>query len=280
MNLPTIILAFISMIIAADADVTMSNIYYASPDSVNENVILHNMNYVNSVSIFDTGLFAESYGDKDRMLEPGRFYDSILNGDQSAIIDVTAENLGFSRSLSAGESRAIEFDYHMMSGKSKSSVQIPTTAVDEEVSSVKNEFNSEFGTNGKDLFLEGTGTSIKDLPGSFIHSIQLIYFGKQATMIAKLPSSGLGLSDQLAGYQWSSSVFTSQRRNTAAAFLDISVPSGSKGQTFSIKGQSQPPLPKVPDGPFVESDGSPNEIFMQYAINQSAIILPSEKIIA
>jgi hypothetical protein len=281
-------LAFAFALPSVSADVTTSNAYFAGGSVAKETVFLHDMDYINSAQISTANIWnAHSQGSSVDGSEEGRFIDDISIGPQGSCIDASAKKLGFSRDLSVGIYNWEQVSYSIESGSSRAHYSVPGTYVIEEISANNNKFEGSYGTTESDLFSEGAGRSTVDAPSSFTHNILLTHLGMQCNLKSYLNSEGAGGGWRPASYYWSGYAFTASRRNLAIAGIDITGNQGNRRLEFEIKGQSQPPLPKYPDGPtapeknppaVIEPQTDPSQItitaiYMQYLITESAVTL-------
>ena len=193
-NLALVILFAVSIV---SADVSLHNSYSTSGSESHEEIYLHDMQYSNSASVSSTGFSASSQASADDKSKAANFqHEAFMNsisGTQGAGLKIDAEDLGYTRSISGGQSDSISFSYSMGSGIALADYFTPTARYNEALSLVNNTYNSDLAVFGSQSYSFGTGQSPADDPSSFKHNISLIYLDKYCVMNSSLETGAENL---------------------------------------------------------------------------------------
>ena len=233
-NLALVILFAVSIV---SADVSLQNSYSTSGTESHEKIYLHDMQYSNSASISSTAFSASSQASADDKSKAASFqHEAFMNsisGTKGAGLKIDAEDLGYTRSISGGQSETISFSYSMGSGIALADYFTPTARYDEDISLVNNTYNSELAVFGSQSYSFGTGQSLVDDPSSFKHNVSLIYLDKYSVMNSYLETGDKNVGLHPLSYEWSS---YSSQKDFAVAGISMNVIPGNRTAEFGIAG--------------------------------------------
>ena len=233
-NLAFVILFAVSIV---SADVSLQNSYSTSGSESHEEIYLHDMQYSNSASISSTDFSASSQASADDKSKAANFrhdaYMNSISGTQGAGLKIDAEDLGYTRSISGGQSDSITFSYSMGSGIALADYFTPTARYDEALSLVNNTYNSDLAVFDSQAYSFGTGQSPADDPSSFKHNSSLIYLDKYCVMNSSLETGTKNLGYHPVSYEWSG---YSSQRDFAVAGISMDVIPGNRTVKFGIEG--------------------------------------------
>lgn len=191
-GIPSLILILLIAANITYADVTISNSYYTSGSESRVNVVLHNMDYSNDASVFGDGYSASAKASTTNQSETSELtdtaYSSTLQGPQGYSLQARGSNdMGYSRSLSAGSSLFTGLSYNMKTGASPGAMQIKyynsRSLYDDNIFNlVNNNYTGKLQSYGPTVYISGKGTSNGIAPGSFNDTISYIFAGKDCKM--------------------------------------------------------------------------------------------------
>jgi hypothetical protein len=156
-----------------------------------------------------------------------------ISGTQGAGLKIDAEDLGYSRSISGGESNSIVFSYSMGSGIAQADYFTPTSLYKEDISLVNNKYNSDLAVFDSQSYSFGTGQSTVNGPSSFKHDISMIYLDKYCDIKSSLKTGNENPVAHPISYEWSG---YSSQRNFAVAGISMDVIPGNRTVVFGITG--------------------------------------------
>jgi hypothetical protein len=217
--------------------VSLHNSYSTDGSESHEEIYLHDMQYSNSASVSSSAFSASSQASADNKSKAANFQDDVylnsISGMQGVGLKIDAEDLGYTRSISGGQSDSISFSYSMGSGIALANYFTPTARYDEALSLVNDTYNSDLAVFDSQSYSFGTGHSPVDDPSSFTHNISLIYLDKYCVINSYLKTGSEKLVRHPLSYEWSG---YSSQRNFAVAGISMNVIPGNRSAEFGIEG--------------------------------------------
>ncbi len=283
-DLSKAILILLLIVNIVSADVRISNSYSTSGSESRENVILHNMDYSNTASIFNDNYNANSRANTANESEISNF-NNIINSNSvigASIADLQlgdSNDLGYSRSLLGGTSQLIGFSYSLESGSEPTDLSLnyldTQVHYSDDVSNlVNNHYQGSFQSYNSNIFSSNSGRSNGKAPSGFNDVISLEFLGKSCEMDSFLEEFA---GNNPAEYVWKS---TFSKRGTALVDLRANAYQGNPVY-LGIKGTSvsTPDLPdkfspvsyfdpSVPANNLKALPSDPATVYMQYELDQ------------
>ncbi len=234
-----LVVVLIFAIYIISGDVSLQNSYFSGSSESHENIHLHDMDYTNSASISSTGYSASSNANPAEKSNESNFEDTAymnsIDGMQGASLKIDADNLGYSRSMSGGQSNAIVFSYFAESGSIQANYFTPLSAYHEDISLINNNYSADFAVFNSKSYSLGTGRSIVDNQSSFRHNISMTYLDKYNTISAVLIAGNDSFGDTPLNYTWNG---YSSQRDYAVSGITMKVIPGNRTAKFWIDGTS------------------------------------------
>ena len=281
------VLVFLFAVSVVSADVSISNVYYTNGCEAHEDVFLHNMDYANGVSINQAGFSASSDANISDQNENSSIkhagYMESFHGMQGASLNIDAERLRYSRSMSGGNVNSLSFRYLADSGTVNAEYFTPSSTTLEDLTLVNNSYEGNFGVYDAKSFSLGEGESAVNESSSFKHNLTLTYLGRFCEINANF-STEKNYNENVnipVSYEWTGFSF---QRNYAVAGIKMTVTPGNRAAEFGIAGRSS-----VLEDKFSPDKEDKNETYparfddsaigvnktliMQYKINQSGLWL-------
>lgn len=248
-DLSKAILILLLIVNIVSADVRISNSYSTSGSESHENVILHNMDYSNTVSIFNDNYNGNSKASTANESETSNFNDivnsnSMVGASIAGLQSGDSHDLTYSRSLLGGSSQLVGFSYSMETGATPGALHInyvdPQVLFSEDMSNlINNRYQGTFQAYNSNVVSSGTGRSNGKAPSRFNDIISMEFYGKSCEMDAFLKEAS---GNKPASYVWKS---TFSKRDTALVDLRATAYQGNP-VTLGIKGTSVS-TPDLPD---------------------------------
>jgi hypothetical protein len=271
--IPGLILILVFAAGIASADVSISNSYYTSGSESHEDVFLHNVDYSNSVSIFNDNYNANAKASTSNQSEDSEFTNTVLtnslSGTQGLGLEVRdAKDMKYSRTL-VGESEPftkLTYDVESVGREdSPAALQIryfspQSLFINDIYNLANNKYAGMLQSYGPRAYMSGLGESIGASESSFNDTISYIFNGKDIRMESFLREDP---GDKPVEYWWAT--FLNQA-SSGVAGIDMSASAGNFAQ-FGIRGSSSAHGPKLRESPgaypgdntYVEPEPEPDD---------------------
>lgn len=218
----------------ASADVSISNSYYTSGSESHENIFLHNMDYSNSVSVFNDNYNANAQASTSNQSETSEFTNTVYSDSSSGpqgfgLAARDSIDMGYSRTLVGGRVPYTKLTYDVENLRREdlpAALQInyfsPESAFNDNIYNlVNNKYTGTFQSSGSRAYVSGTGTSNGGATSSFRDILSYSFVGKDCKMDSLLVEQS---GDRPVDYTWKT--FLNQGAFGVTG-IDISVSEGN-----------------------------------------------------
>ena len=242
--IPRLILILLFAASIASADVTISNSYYTSGSESHENVVLHNMDYSNSVSVFSDNYNANAEASTSNQSETSKFTNTVftnsMSGTQGLGLEARDSNdVAYSRTLVGGSVpfTRLTYDIENLRGEdSPAALQIkylgPQSLFKNDVSNLaNNKYSGTLQSYGARAYLSGKGESNGGASSSFNDTISYVFNGKDCRIESFLKEDQ---GDEPVDYWWATKLNQGALGETG---MDMSASGGNLAK-YGIRGFS------------------------------------------
>jgi len=253
-SLPISIIAILFLIATASADVHISNKYYSEGTTVNNNVFLHDVDYINSVRIMPGNILTMAgEGSNSTGCNDGSFYDNSRTdscfGNILSNLAISAQKLSYAKSISGSPGYPeVSYGYALGTGIETAGFSNKVMMAQESLLSYHNNYSANYDVKPDSATLTGYGSrfSFEDKNSSFLYNINVAHGGKWADTQAYLIATKKKESNVTPViYDWNVSVNGDESH--AKSHFDMAFIAGDRTVDAMIRGLDSNGLePTVP----------------------------------